>query len=76
MHLEEALERLQVIITEIEGKQLPLHEVMKLHEEGQQLVSFSENLLKEAKGKLKVTEISGDADQSNTEPQDGEGDLF
>ncbi len=61
MHLEEALDRLQEIIGDIENKQLPLHEVMKLHEEGKKLVSHSENLLKDAKNRLKVTEVGIDS---------------
>jgi len=70
MHLEEALERLQSIVEEIEGKQLPLHEVMALHSEGQKLVTLSEGLLSEAKGKLKLTEVEvdtvGDQKESST----------
>lgn len=61
MHLEEALERLQTIIGDIENKQLPLHEVMKLHEEGKKLVGHSEKLLKDAKNRLKLTEVEIDS---------------
>lgn len=61
MHLEEGLQRLQEIISEMEGKQLPLHEVMQLHEEGQKLVAHSEKLLNDAKGRLKVTEVGVDS---------------
>ena len=59
MHLEQALERIQAIVAEIENNQLPLHEVMKLHKEGQKLVEHSEVLLKEAK--LKLTEVEVDS---------------
>ena len=57
MHLEEAIDRLQEILAEMEDNQLPLHEVMKLHQEGNKLISHSEKLLKHAEEKLKVTEV-------------------
>jgi len=84
MHLEEALQRIEEIVSEIEHKQLPLHEVMKLHEEGQKLVLHSEKLLSEARDRLKLTEVeidsdgnSAEADKSLDEPDDsGEINLF
>jgi|GEM_PF-4354650 len=65
MHLEEALNRIQKIVEEIENKQLPLHEIMKLHEEGQTLIQHSEKLLSEAKDRLKLTELEVDAGGEN-----------
>ncbi len=61
MHLEEAIERLQQIVLDIENKQLPLHEIMSLHEEGQKLVNLSESLLKEASKKLEVKQVAVDS---------------
>ena len=84
MHLEEALDRIQEIVGEIETKQLPLHEIMKLHEEGQKLINHSEKLLTEARDRLKLTELeidsevnSSEAQPLNNEPDDsGEINLF
>jgi len=67
MHLEEALHRIQEIVAEIENKQLPLHEVMKLHEEGQKLVALSEKLLGEAQARIKLTEVEVDSPPISTE---------
>lgn len=66
MILEEALQRLQVIINEVENKQLPLNEVVKLHKEGQSLVSYSEKLLSEAEEQLKVEQVEVDSVEGNT----------
>ncbi len=67
MHLEEALTRIQEIVEEIENKQLPLHEIITLHEEGQKLITHSEDLLKEAKSRLKLTEVEVDSPPNSTE---------
>lgn len=67
MYLEEALERIDAIIKEVEGKNLPLHEVMALHEEGKKLVAFSEKLLSDAKNRLKVTEVGIDSEGDSGE---------
>ncbi len=67
MHLEEAIERLQTIVTEMEDKQLPLHEVIKRHEEGNKLVAFAEDLLKQAQNRIKVTEVDVDSTQKTVE---------
>jgi len=74
MHLEEALNRIQEIVGEIENKQLPLHEIMKLHEEGQKLVAHSEKLLTEAKERLKVTEVEFDSEPKSSESVEPETD--
>ncbi len=84
MHLEEAFDRIQEIVGEIENKQLPLHEIMKLHEEGQKLINHSEKLLTEARDRLKLTELeidsevnSSEAQPLNNDPDDsGEINLF
>ena len=67
MHLEEAIQRLQIIVTEMEDKQLPLHEVIKRHEEGNKLVAFAEDLLKQAQNRIKVTEVGVDSVQKPVE---------
>ena len=81
MHLEEALNRIQKIVEEIENKQLPLHEIMKLHEEGQKLIAHSETLLLNAKNRLKLTEVEIDSEQKSTDhsppvSDSGEINLF
>lgn len=84
MHLEEALQRIEEIVAQIEHKQLPLHEVMKLHEEGQKLIGHSESLLTEARDRLKLTEVEVDSNadtpegaESQAESDDsGEINLF
>ena len=67
MHLEEALKRIEEIVSEIEHKQLPLHEIMKLHEEGQKLIGHSEKLLSEARDRLKLTEVEIDSEGDSAE---------
>jgi len=85
MHLEEALDRIQEIVGEIENKQLPLHEIIKLHEEGQKLIGHSQELLVEARNRLNLTEVEVDSSANSTDsatPQEsensdlGEIDLF
>jgi len=74
MHLEEAIERLQEILSEMEGNQLPLHEIMKLHQEGNKLVAHSEKLLKQAQKKLKVTEVGVDSAGDNLDGESPENE--
>ncbi len=86
MHLEESIDRLKEIISEMESAQLPLHEMIKLHEEGTGLIHEAESLLKDAEQRIKVRELEIDspAETKNVEhpsskvasSEDKEIDLF
>lgn len=51
---EKALDRLEKIVEQMESAELPLDEVIKRYEEGQQLVKFCSQKLEEAEKKVEI----------------------
>ena len=52
IEFEKSLERLEEIVTKVEGETLPLEESLKLYEEGKKLIASLEKTLKEAERKV------------------------
>jgi len=61
---EQALERLEKIVKEMESAQLPLDEVLKRYEEGVKLAKFCSARLEEAQKKIEI--LAKQADGSKT----------
>ena len=60
LSFEEALKRLEEIVTQLESGEIPLEESIKVFEEGEQLVKFCLNTLDEAEQKVKKLEKQQD----------------
>ncbi len=60
MSYEDAVKRLQEIVKDLEGSDVPLDESMKLYEEGVKLADFCDKKLKTAQ--QKITELEKPAD--------------
>jgi exodeoxyribonuclease VII small subunit len=84
---EQAIQRLEKIVAEMEGAELPLEDVLKKYEEGTRLVQFCSQKLEEAEKKIEVltkksngaTELKpfqADQDEPETVEDDKEGKLF
>lgn len=54
LSFEQAIERLEQIVAEMEGAELPLEEVLKKYEEGTRLVRFCSQKLDEAEKKIEL----------------------
>jgi exodeoxyribonuclease VII small subunit len=66
---EEALNRLEEIAEQLERGDIKLDEMLKIYEEGSQLINFCSAKLKDAEGKIK--KLSGTAETDfKTEPLD------
>jgi exodeoxyribonuclease VII small subunit len=51
---EQAIQRLEKIVADMEGAELPLEDVLKKYEEGTRLVRFCNQKLEEAEKKIEV----------------------
>jgi exodeoxyribonuclease VII small subunit len=51
---EEALERLENIVTRLESEEVPLEETISLFDEGQKLIDFCNKKLEEVKHKVEI----------------------
>ncbi len=51
---EQAIQRLETIVADMEGAELPLEDVLKKYEEGTRLVRFCSQKLEEAEKKIEV----------------------
>jgi exodeoxyribonuclease VII small subunit len=51
---EQAIQRLEKIVAEMEGAELPLEDVLKKYEEGTRLVQFCSQKLEEAEKKIEL----------------------
>ena len=70
---EEALEKLEGIVKELESGELPLEEAVKKYEEGTKLAKHCHNLLENAEKALtKKMEDGGEVDFETTDAEDGE----
>lgn len=59
---EEAINRLEDLVSKLEGGNVPLDDMLKLYEEGAQLIKYCLNTLEHAESKIK--QLSG-TDESN-----------
>src|SRR5271169_6795152 len=57
---EQAIQRLEKIVAEMEGTELPLEDVLKRYEEGTRLVRFCSQKLEEAEKKIEVLSRKAD----------------
>ena len=75
---EQAIDRLEKIVADMEAAELPLEDVLKKYEEGTRLVRFCNQKLEEAEKKIEVLTKKADGtialEPFETEPDDGEDD--
>jgi exodeoxyribonuclease VII small subunit len=67
LKFEEALERLEKISQTIEEGALPLEDSLKVFEEGMELVSYCEDLLTAAEGKVEILMQNKDGQKKEQE---------
>jgi exodeoxyribonuclease VII small subunit len=80
---EQAIQRLEKIVAEMEAAELPLEDVLKRYEEGSRLVQFCSQKLEEAEKKIELltkkadgsVELKPFVDEPETE-DDKEGKLL
>ncbi len=67
---EQALERLETIVTEMEEGKLPIEVMMEKFEEGVKLAAYCDRRLEEIRGKIEilVKKANGDAEWREFEP--------
>jgi exodeoxyribonuclease VII small subunit len=89
---EQAIQRLEKIVAEMEAAELPLEDILKKYEEGSRLVRFCSQKLEEAEQKIELLtkrndgtvvlkpfepDREGESDESAGEhPEDNEAKLF
>ena len=61
-NLEEAMQRLEEIVSQLENEKLPLEKSLKLYEEGVKLASKCANELEVAKRKIQILQQGKDGD--------------
>ncbi|MGO9245027.1 MAG: exodeoxyribonuclease VII small subunit [Verrucomicrobiia bacterium] len=75
---EQAIDRLEIIVADMEAAELPLEDVLKKYEEGTRLVRFCNQKLEEAEKKIEVltkkTDGSVALEPFETEPDGSEDD--
>ena len=75
---EQAIDRLEKIVADMEAAELPLEDVLKKYEEGTRLVRFCNQKLEEAEKKIEVLTKKADGtvamEPCETEPGDIEED--
>ncbi len=80
MKFEEAMQRLEEIVSEMEGSEADLEKSLALFEEGVKLVRFCSGKLEEAKKKVEILVKKGDkiSPEPFTAEEGGQenGDLF
>lgn len=57
---EQAIQRLEQIVADMEGAELPLEQVLKKYEEGTRLVQFCSQKLNEAEKKIEILSKKAD----------------
>jgi len=60
LSFEQAIQRLETIVAEMEGAELPLEDVLKRYEEGTRLVRFCGTKLDEAEKKIELLQKQSD----------------
>jgi exodeoxyribonuclease VII small subunit len=89
---EQAIQRLEKVVAEMEGAELPLEDILKKYEEGSRLVRFCSQKLEEAEKKIELLtkksdgsvslkpfqpeDESEDAASEEETPEDKEAKLF
>jgi exodeoxyribonuclease VII small subunit len=87
LSFEQAIQRLEQIVAEMEGAELPLDEVLKKYEEGTRLVRFCGQKLEEAEKKIELLTKKSDgtvelkpfqpeAEAEGATPADDDAKLF
>ncbi len=75
---EQAIDRLEKIVADMEAAELPLEDVLKKYEEGTRLVRFCNQKLEEAEKKIEVLTKNADGtvalEPFETEPDDDKDD--
>jgi exodeoxyribonuclease VII small subunit len=73
---EQAIQRLEKIVADMEGAELPLEDVIRKYEEGTRLVRFCSQKLEEAERKIEVLakKTDGSVALEPFEPEPGEGE--
>ena len=74
LSLEEAMEKLEKIVAEMENDKLPLERSLKLYEEGVKLVALCSDQLEAAKRKIQILQSgkNGEIELVDLEGSDGE----
>ncbi len=74
LSLEEAMEKLEKIVAEMENDKLPLERSLKLYEEGVKLVALCSEQLEAAKRKIQILQNgkNGEIELVDLEGSDGE----
>ena len=60
LSFEQAIQRLEQIVTDMEGAEFPLEDVLKRYEEGTRLVRFCGQKLDEAEQKIEILQKKAD----------------
>ena len=69
---EEALRRLEEIVSQLEGGQVPLEKSIEIYETGNHLRAHCEALLKNAEARIEKITLSANGAPKGTEPLDVE----
>jgi exodeoxyribonuclease VII small subunit len=69
---EEALRRLEEIVSQLEGGQVPLEKSIEIYETGNHLRAHCEALLKNAEARIEKITLSANGQAKGTEPLDVE----
>ena len=69
---EEALRRLEEIVAQLEGGQVPLEKSIEIYETGNHLRTHCEALLKNAEARIEKITLSPNGQAKGTEPLDEE----
>ncbi len=67
---EEALRRLEEIVSQLEGGQVPLEKSIEIYETGNHLRAHCEALLKNAEARIEKITLSANGQAKGTEPLD------
>lgn len=78
LSFEQAIQRLEKIVADMEAAELPLDDVLKKYEEGTQLVRFCGQKLEEAEKKIELLsrKSNGEADLKPFEPEPEDSDKL
>ena len=70
LSFEDALQRLETIVSRLESGQAPLEESIALYEEGARLKAHCEALLKQAEARIEKITLGSDGKPTGTQPLD------
>lgn len=72
LSFEDALQKLETIVEQLEKGNVPLHESIAIYERGEALKAHCETLLKAAEMKVEKIRLGADGKPTGTEPLDVE----